>query len=249
MNYAAALSDFFKSPKWLNNLLLGGVCMIIPFVGPVALMGWHVTGFWGRKDADDMETYPAFDFANFTKYLQRGVWPFLTSIVLSVAIMPVMMIAMVIFVSSIVAAQHGHPHGQPVGDVFPIALFAVIGILFMGLNLIVMILMQPLRVMGALAQDFVPAFNWRRIKQFIALTWVEMTVSVLFVWLIAMMLALAGMVALVVGMYFTLSITQFMIIHLDAQLYKLYLERGGEPIPASPKLRDGPPPLPPSLPA
>jgi hypothetical protein len=36
-----------------------------------------------------------------------------------------------------------------------------------------------------------------------------------------------------------MAVTHFAWIHLCAQLYKLYLARGGEPVPVSPKLADG----------
>ena len=50
MNYTASVSDFFKSPKWMMNMLLAGVCVFIPLIGPVVIKGWLITGFWGRDD-------------------------------------------------------------------------------------------------------------------------------------------------------------------------------------------------------
>ena len=50
MNYSASISDFFKSPKWAMNMLLGGLCVLIPVVGPIVIMGWLVISFWGRED-------------------------------------------------------------------------------------------------------------------------------------------------------------------------------------------------------
>ena len=40
----------------------------------MVLMGWLLTGFWGRND-DRPETFPDFDFDNFGKNLERGLWP------------------------------------------------------------------------------------------------------------------------------------------------------------------------------
>ena len=248
MNYTAALSDFFKSPKWLNNLLLGGVCMLIPIIGPLVLMGWHVTVFWGRKETDKSPGFPDFDFSNTGKYLQRGIWPFLASLVPTLVLAPVMSLMMIMFIGSVVTTQTGNAHGQHSVDGFPIAMFAVLGVVGLVIFFLTALLTHPLRVAGALAQDFAPIFNWRRMKQFIALTWLEIVVSMVFLWGVGFFLALAGMMALFVGVYFAISITLFMSVHLDYQLYQLYLQRGGEPIPASSKLYDGPPPLPPSLP-
>ena len=77
MNYTASVGDYFKSPKWMMNTLLGGVCVFIPLIGPIVIKGWLITGFWGRDD-ERPETFPDFDFNNFGKYLERGLWPFLS---------------------------------------------------------------------------------------------------------------------------------------------------------------------------
>ena len=80
MNYTASVSDYFKSPKWMMNTLLAGICVFIPFVGQIVIKGWLITGFWGRED-ERPEAFPDFDFNNFAKYLERGLWPFLVSLV------------------------------------------------------------------------------------------------------------------------------------------------------------------------
>jgi hypothetical protein len=46
------------------------------------------------------------------------------------------------------------------------------------------------------------------------------------------------MLLLCVGTYFALVPVYFCWVHLYKQLYRLYLSRGGEPVPMSPKLRD-----------
>src|ERR1700704_4458903 len=84
MNYVGSISDFFKSPHWMMNMLLGGVCVLIPIIGPIVVLGWLITGFWARQD-QSFETFPAFDFSHFVKYLERGLWPFLVALVTSMA--------------------------------------------------------------------------------------------------------------------------------------------------------------------
>jgi hypothetical protein len=46
------------------------------------------------------------------------------------------------------------------------------------------------------------------------------------------------------GMFFAAPISIFSWHHLQKQIYQLYISRGGEPIPLSPKLQDVPPLLP-----
>jgi hypothetical protein len=87
-------------------------------------------------------------------------------------------------------------------------------------------------------QDFVPAFNLSFVKRFIALTWKEMILASLFQVAIGIAFGVVGAAMLCVGIYFAMVPVYFSWVHLHKQLYRLFLSRGGEPIPASPKLRD-----------
>ena len=91
MNHTASVSDYFKSPAWVKNCLLGGVCILIPVIGQLVLSGWLITGFWARGNDDNPSTFPRFDFQNFGKYLERGLWPFLVSLVAGLLLVPIIM--------------------------------------------------------------------------------------------------------------------------------------------------------------
>src|SRR5687767_2317120 len=99
MNYFASITDYFKSPKWTMNTLLAGVCVFIPFIGPIVIKGWLITGFWGRE-GERPETCPHSNFSSYGKRLRRGHWPFLVTLVsglvlgmiLAVFIMPMAML-------------------------------------------------------------------------------------------------------------------------------------------------------------
>ena len=52
------------------------------------------------------------------------------------------------------------------------------------------------------------------------------------------------MIVFCVGVYFATVLVYFSWTHLHKQLYPLYLSRGGEPIPLSPKLIEAPPATP-----
>lgn len=88
MHYNASVTDFFKSPKWGMNLLLGGVAMLIPMIGPLVLGGWHVAGFWARGNDEDPARFPPFDFQYSGKYLERSLWPFLVNLAASLVRLP-----------------------------------------------------------------------------------------------------------------------------------------------------------------
>jgi hypothetical protein len=239
MDYMASISDFFKSPKWKMNLLLGAVCALIPVVGQMVLMGWLITGFWGREDQRP-ETFPDFDFNQFGKYLERGVWPFLVSLAVGVGLALVMsfLIVPLSLVPSLIFAGGDRHAGGAAGAI--IGLFALL--LYAVMLLALMFVLTPLKLRASIVQDFAKSFDLGFVKKFVATTWVEIVLSSLFLIVTGIVLTCLGFLACCIGIYLVVVPIYFAWAHLLKQLYALYLQRGGEPIPFSPKLRDIPPP-------
>ena len=235
MNYTASVSDYFKSPKWMMNTLLAGVCVFIPFVGQMVIKGWMITGFWGRDD-ERPETFPDFDFNNFGKYLERGLWPFLVSLVSGLVIAAV---ACVIIVPITMILGLMTPNGHSSASGCAAALLVIIlTVFYLVLIVGLMVVLTPLILRAVLTQDFGAAFNFPFIKRFISLTWKETILASLFTVVASLVLAAIGAIIFCVGMYFALVPAYFCLVHLQKQLYRLYLSRGGEPVLVSAKLRD-----------
>jgi len=238
MNYLDSIADFFKSPKWMTNLLLAGVCAFIPIVGPMVVYGWLITGFWSRPRSRP-ETFPPFDFAHFGKWLERGLWPMLIALVTGMGISLVFMIPMGVLMAlgGAFAGTGGRIRPETVRFLGSAGLIAMIALQAVVMVLMILIL-KPLMLRASLTQDFVQAFNLRFLRRFVALTWVELLLSSLFAALASWLLMLVGLLAFCVGVVLVPGITYFMMNHLDRQLYHLYLSRGGEPVPISPKLNE-----------
>jgi hypothetical protein len=235
MNYSAAITDFFKSPKWTMNMLLGGLCALIPIVGPIVTKGWLITGFWDRDD-ERFETFPDFDFNQFGKYLERGLWPFVVtlvgslvlSLVLSSCAVPIMMLP------GFLLADHNNEAG---GCAFAILVITMV-VFCLVLIVAVMFVLTPLILKASMTQDFASAFDFTFAKRLVSLTWKEMTIGSLFLAVSSLVLTCVGMLVFCIGMYFSIVVVYFSWLHFDKQLYELYLSRGGEPVPLSPKLRE-----------
>ena len=244
VDYAASISDFFKSPKWIMNLLLGGVCVLIPIVGPMVIIGWLITGFWARQD-ENFETFPEFDFSHFGKYLERGVWPFLVTFVVSMAFSIVMVpLAWVLMIPAMLVGGFSSGHGANTSSCFGI--FAMILMMLFSAVMIfaMMLVLVPLKIRAALTQDFAKSFDVGFVKRFLALTWKEIVISSLFVMLTGLLFVCLGTIVFCVGVYFAIVLVYFSWTHLHKQLYTLYLSRGGEPVPLSPKLNEAPAAMP-----
>ena len=239
MNYAVSVSDFFKTPKWGMSLLFGALAMFIPVAGWMLIVGWVITGFWSRRE-ESFETFPPFDFTRFDKYLTRGVWPVLITLVPAFALMAVMMVLMFLMVGLTTAVDAQSGGGAAVMTTTILVAILVTAALYF----VMLVVIVPLTLRAGLMQAFVPAFDVNFMKRFLTLTWKEVVLSTLFVTAATFLLQFAGMLAFCVGMYAVPVIMAFARMHLDKQLYAHYLARGGEPIPISPKLLDEPPPLP-----
>lgn len=239
MNHLASIQDFFKSPKWGMNLLLGGVTSKIPVVGPMVVSGWHITGLWTRRSDEDPARFPVFDFQDLSTYLQRGLWPFLVSLVASLALVPFAMVfvfgGMMLFATAA---------GQGRGGM-NVALLVAGGVVLAGayaLFILLMMLVQiPLIIRATITQDFGASFNFAFVKRFVGLVWKEILLTGLFMCVVGPILMVAGMLMCYFGRFLTLPLMTYSWHHLQKQLYLLYLSRGGEPVPMSLKLTEGPP--------
>lgn len=248
MNYTDSIKDFFASPRWGMNLLFGGVCSLIPVIGPMVLLGWLLGGFWGR-DGYRAKEFPPFDFSRFSDYLMRGLWPFLVALVASLVFVPVMWVAcfVPVFFISMIGGQgrHGSEAEGLIALVLVLGMFVVIAVL----SVLMMLVVKPLMIRAELLQDFGKSFDFRWSLRFLKLTWLECVLAAAFIWVASIVLSIVGMAAFCIGIYFISGPVYFAMVHLDRQIYQLFLTRGGEPLESSPKLLDGPPPLSPAPPA
>lgn len=237
MNYSASITDFFKSPKWGMNLLLGAVCVLIPMIGPLILSGWVITQLWSRGDDEKPSEYPPFDFQHFTKYLLRGLWPFLVQMVAGMVIAPVFMVLVFVFMAIAAPIMENNE----AVTVFMI-IFAVIAyiVLLTVLNLIIV----PLSISATITQDFMLAFNFGFIRNFLSLVWKELLITALFLIAVGIATAIIAVCTCYIGAFAAFPLVTFAWQHIQKQLYLLHLSRGGMALPRSPKLSDLPPSLP-----
>lgn len=240
MRYIDSVREFFLSPRWMMNLLLAGVCSLIPVVGPMVVMGWLAGGFWGR-DSQDPATFPDFDFARFSSYLERGLWPVLVSLVVSLAFTPVIWVGCTLPIMAV--GMVADRPGSGAALVMVLTMAALMAVMF-ALTLLMMLALKPLMLRALLTQNFAQAFDLGWAVQFLKLTWLECVLAAAFVWAASLVLSFAGLLVLCVGIYFTSGPIYFSLLHLDRQIYLLFVGRGGAPVPVSPKLRDAPPPAP-----
>ena len=150
------------------------------------------------------------------------------ALVMCFFIIPVAMIA-----SLLSGGSHGHDGGC-IGAIMAMFMF----VFYIVMIVVMMFVLTPLTLRASITQDFAQSFNFAFVKRFVSLVWKEILLSSLFQVAASLVLVGLGAMALCIGMYFALVPVYFCWMHLHKQLYRLYLSRGGEPMPLSPKLRD-----------
>lgn len=226
MEYLKAFRFLFDDPNWGMNLLLGSVLMLIPIVGPIVFMGWQLR-IMQHLVKGEASPIPRFDFSDFGFYLGKGVIPFVVSLLV---MLPFFFIIFILIFGSIfgigaMTAQH-----------LPGEYIAVIGVL--AFVMVFALGFFPMAVFGIaaltrayLTEDFGPAMNLSKIMQYAGAVWKRVLIAYLIFLPLSFVLMFVGMAALYVGMYPAMVIMNLAWVYITWEIYQLYLQEGGEPIP------------------
>jgi Protein of unknown function (DUF4013) len=225
MQYFGAYRFLFESPKWATHLLIGTVCQLVPIVGPMVWMGYGYDVI-EAKHRYGRDLFPVFDFNRLGSYLARGAWAFLVALVVAIPVFSVIGLLFLSFAISLIAAENA---GEP--NPFSIVLFGVVFTVFAVLFFASQFVTVPMILRAGLSQDFAAGFSMTFIRDFLARVWKEQLLSFLVLIITWPFLFVAGLLLLFVGVYAAAALMLFAQIHFQYQLYELYLERGGTPIP------------------
>lgn len=233
MNYFGAFAMIHNRPDWFVNLLLTFVCAIIPVVGGIVLNGYvyETIEILHRTSGG---YYPKFDFNRFVEYLLRGVGPFLIGLIVGTVFAALMLVGYLLIFATVIAADTaGEGNSEAIGVGILVG-FAVYMAFFFVAMLAINFLIVPLALRGGLSSDIGQSFNFRWAWDFIKKTWLEMLLVFLFQGAISLVAGLFIAVTCYTGMIVAIGYIMLISAWLQFQLYRVYLSRGGEPIPFKP---------------
>lgn len=227
LQYVEMFSHVFRNPDWITNVLLCGVCFLIPVVGPIVLLGYRyeVMDHWNRQPGSD---YPNFDFGKFGLYLGRGIWPFLVGLIAGFITAPLFFVVYIAFILVVAIAASIGPDVAVIGFVLGL-LVLMLGFIFS--FALIGLISVPMELLAGIRKDLGASFDFSFIKDFVRLTWKEILLGFVFLSFANVALVFVGMLVFCIGMYFALAIALMAQTHFEHQLYLLYLRRGGRPIP------------------
>jgi hypothetical protein len=220
MDYMRMVSYVWENPNWLMSVVFIALCNLIPIVGPIVVLGYVFEVVLALL-ANQGRAYPDFNFNRFVEYLTRGLWPFLVALAASLVFVPFFCL----FGIAGAAAEDAQAIATVLGIVVQLLMLIVVPVLMVG--------MQPLMLRAGLAQDFVKAFDFEWIKDFLRRVWLEVVLGMLFLMAANMVLSCVGLLACCVGVLVVGPIISLAHANFLFQVYSLYLARGGTPIPVA----------------
>lgn len=226
MQFFKPFTFFIRKPNGFMNVLCGCVCVLIPVIGPIILLGYRAEVAESLEKDPDLEDYPDFDFNRFMEYLTRGLWPFLAELVVTVVAW--LFIAIAAGVGVVVAMSTSEPmYGLLVG-----------ALLLVPVTIVTMLLMWPMELYTQLSGGFNFGATIRFTFRFLGRVWGQMLIAALVFGFLSTLLSFAGLLLCIVGVYPAAVIQSLAQQHYVAQLYRQYLDEGGEPIPPPTKSND-----------
>jgi hypothetical protein len=224
VRYLDSIRYVFNKDNWFVNTLLCVVCMLIPVIGQIVLLGYmyEVFDVLHRNRSD--RSYPDFKFERFTEYLTRGVWPFLVQLLAQAVLLPLMFAAYFVAMMVTVAAAEKLKFLVVVAWLGYVAV-AVVASVVIGL------VMWPAQMHAGYGRQFNLGGMLSFVKEFFSKVGKELVFSLLFLFAAGFVLGAIGLIACCVGAWFAGVILTYSQFHLKDQLYELYLQRGGSPIP------------------
>jgi hypothetical protein len=228
MKYWRSYSYFFDSPQWTMNLLLGAVCSLIPVLGGIVFAGYgyEVVEAMHRRGKDDQ--YPDFDFNRFIQYLIRGCWPFIWQLIVGVPVFFVIWFLYFIFMMIFIGSADSREFVAPPAFFL---LFIIFFVLVLTLALAVSVVLAPLLLRSGLSQGlgFEQAVPF--LQDFLKRVGKEVVLVQLFVFGTAIVILPIAELMCILPVFPAMVVVQMAQFHLLYQLYGLYLQRGGMPIP------------------
>jgi hypothetical protein len=235
--YLVAFRYVFENPEWFVGIVLASLCFFIPVLGQVAIWGFFYEVVESLHRQPD-SIYPKFDFKRFGQYCVRGVWPFVLMQAVQVTLQLILQLPIQFSFQGmiILLATNTQVGAIVLGIGAPlIILFLIV------LGIAVSLLTAPMLLRAGLMQDIRQVFRLQWFKGYWKRVWVEEIMSALYLMIACAVLLPLGCLLFCVGFFAAWVVILVAGAHMKWQIYEIYLERGGEPIPLHPLPAEAPP--------
>jgi hypothetical protein len=222
MRYGKPYTYFLNKPGGTINTLYGSALLlstsVVPVVGQIVVLGYQAEIAEDLVRDPELEDYSDFDFNRFVQYLTRGLWPFVVVFVIGLAVLGLMGVAAAAGVAVAVLTEQW---------VFGVLVGLV---LLLPLTILGTMVQWPMLLHVQLSRELRPGEAVRFTASYIRKVGGQLFLSLVAHLLISSVLTVAGLLVLCIGVYPVTMILLMAQEHYMIQLYRLYLDEGGEPI-------------------
>ena len=230
LNLGRAATWMFQSPQWMVNIFWLFVCGLLGTVviGSLIAIGYQMEVIRRRSLGRDRD-YPDFDPNRVADYMIRGLWPFLVYFIsgMVITVTAVMIGAVIVCICVLPFANN---QGDPPGIVIFI-MVALLIVLFLAMMAAMVFVTGPMTLRAGLTNNLQEGFRMSWVKDFAKRMWGPLLLGLLYSIVMALVAEVVGSILCLVGLFFTMGWFQLFAADLAAQLYDIYLNRGGESIP------------------
>lgn len=238
-----------QDPEWMGKVGIGSLVMLsamcIPVFGQLVLLGW--TTLMARRAVSGQDTpLPRldFDFDYFGKLLPVGFKTFLARLLWSLPLMALIMGSVCCMYAAagvlVAVASSSGDDGGAVAGVGMVCL--AVGFLFV-YPVVVIGFSMPMRVAvmrAELTGDINAAMRIKEVIDTTKLLFKELFIGSFVMGLIGMVAVTFGLVTLYIGLFPAIVVMQIINAYWQAELYRVYLEKGGQPLAIGPLDVPGP---------
>jgi Protein of unknown function (DUF4013) len=234
MDYMGGLNFVMSKANWFTNAFMCGLCILIPIVGPIVVWGYAYETV-DLLHRTNQKRYLDFRWERFGDYLARGIGPFLVTLVFAIPQTIInFSIQFALGLNFGFMPQLPAP-GQPANFQDDLLQNIAINTLFQWcVQFVFSYLAWPFQLRGGLSEQIGQSFNVSASLKFFQKTWFESFVCLIILvacWTVAVLLSI---VTCCVGYIPALGYMTLFGSWLSFNLYRVYLSRGGEPIPLKP---------------
>ncbi len=222
LDFAKALQAPFEGEGAIVTLILCGLCaMFGMFIFPLMVLYGYGFETAEAKIVTGGAANPKFNMDRIGAYVNRGVWPWLIAFIAGSVVGCVFYIA-VLAVVLVASAVLGDNAGIAGLFILPLYLALIAGMYGV---------VSAATLQAGLTQSSSNTFDFGWIFDFCGKMWKELLLSVLVLMVVSFVAEIAGVIALCVGLIPAIGYITMVQFNIQAQLYPIYLSRGGRPLP------------------
>lgn len=226
LSLSRAMKWMFASPNWVANLFWVFLCALLGsvMIGSFVLVGYQMD-IIQRRSRGGENTDVDFDANRFAEYLVRGLIPAAIYLVVTIVLGAIVGLLVGIWAMLFSALVGPDPDGLMalvmIGPILVLVCVMIGATLFIAL---------PLAVRAGLCNDLSEGLKINWALETAMFMWPVMLLLLLYL-VICSFISMLGFLACFVGIYVTSAWLQLVMADMGAQLYDVYLWKGGKPLP------------------